>query len=137
MSELTMPAAYRLLLLDDEKGPAADLVAFLCIHGCIVHLVEHPDLLEPAAKAFSPDIVAIRDRLGGAISTDVLRRLRVWTDLPCVILAGESNNLESIVNLELGADDQIDLAAPPEAGARPAPGGPSPVAPGPCRRRHL
>jgi DNA-binding response OmpR family regulator len=103
----------RVLLLDDDPDYCQALAAYLGAHGCEVRSVHDPAALVEALRGMSPDILLLDQYLGPVTGTDVLRRLRIENDLPCIIVSGRSDPTERIVNLELGADDEIDKALPP------------------------
>jgi DNA-binding response OmpR family regulator len=91
---------------------------------------------EETLAATHPDIVLIDKYLSNTTGTMVLRRLRGRSSIPCIIITGRSDQMDRIVNLELGADDEFDKALAPREllarirsvlrrarGAQPAPNG--------------
>lgn len=103
----------RVLLVDDDCEYAGALSAYLTLHGCEVATLADPAELCAALALHRPDILLLDQFMGSVSGTDVLRRLRSETDLPCIIVTGRSETTERILHLELGADDEVDKSLPP------------------------
>lgn len=106
-------APHALLLLDDDRAYCAQLADYLALHGCAVAAAHTAGEFEARLAAGRYDLVLLDQRLGGTTGTEVLKRMRQRSGLPCIIITGRSDPLDRIVNLEVGADDEIDKAAPP------------------------
>lgn len=102
-----------ILLLDDDPTYSSELRDFLQFHGCAVSVVHDVEEFEAALPQVSPDLVLLDKCLSDTTGTEVLRRLRGQTELPCIIITGRSDQMDRIVNLELGADDEFDKSLPP------------------------
>jgi DNA-binding response OmpR family regulator len=103
----------RILLLDDDAAFCDAMTAYLEAQGCIVVAIQRPDGLEAAIVKHSPDILLLDQRLGETTGTQLLREMRTRSNLPCIIVTGASDPVDRILNLELGADDEIDKAITP------------------------
>lgn len=104
---------FRIVLLDDDEEFCRALAGFLEAHDCEVHPVHRAEELEEVMRREKPDLLLLDQCLGGITGTEVLRRIRRSSGVPCIIVTGMSNPRERILNLEIGADDQVDKSASP------------------------
>jgi two-component system KDP operon response regulator KdpE len=56
---------------------------------------------------FTPDVIVLDLGLPDMDGTDLIRRLRAWTDVPIVVLSGRSESADKVDALDLGADDYV------------------------------
>lgn len=108
----------RILALDDDAAYGEQISTYLGMQGYHVCVVQDPADFEEELWRFAPDLVLLDQRLGDKRGTDVLMRLRQHSSVPCIIVTGASETLDRIVNLEVGADDEIEKSAPRELLAR-------------------
>ncbi|WP_421996175.1 response regulator transcription factor [Roseococcus sp.] len=108
-----MPNPPRILLVDDDPDFAQLLGDYLSLHGCQVQAAQDEPQLQAAVLSFAPDLVLLDQRLGHVSGTDVLRGLRAVSDVPCIIVTGSSETMDRIVNLEIGADDEMEKTITP------------------------
>lgn len=106
-------ASPRVLLIDDDRDYCARLSDFLTVYGCEATAVSDPKEFDTAIGSFRPDLLLLDQRLGTTTGTDVLRRLREWSDVPCIVISGMPDPTDRILNLEVGADDEVDKNIPP------------------------
>lgn len=107
------PTSPRILVVDDDPDFAQLLGDYLGLHGCTVQAAQDEAGLRTAVDSFTPDLVLLDQRLGHVSGTDVLRGLRAVSDVPCIIVTGASETMDRIVNLEIGADDEIEKSITP------------------------
>lgn len=103
----------RILLVDDDRNYVEKLAAYLALYGCETALVTETEEIEPSVETFRPDIVLLDQRLGTTTGTQVLRRLRERSDVPCIVVTGMPDPTDRILNLEVGADDEVDKSTSP------------------------
>ncbi|MDB5414546.1 MAG: DNA-binding response regulator [Rubritepida sp.] len=103
----------RILIVDDDPDFAELLAEYLGLHSCQVEAVHDVAQLPAAMRDFAPDLVLLDQRLGAVSGTDVLRGLRAASDVPCIMVTGNSETMDRIVNLELGADDEMEKTITP------------------------
>lgn len=108
----------RILVLDDDAAYCEQISAYLGMQGFQVLVLQDPALFDDEFQRFGPDLVLLDQRLGDQRGTEVLMRLRKRSSVPCIIVTGASEALDRIVNLEVGADDEIDKSMPRELLAR-------------------
>ncbi len=138
MSAMPRPAEApsRILLFDDDPAYCGEMSRYLQAHGFSVTTVLNAADFADRLAAETPDLILLDQLLGDTTGTDVLRGLRARTDTPCIIVTGAPDPLDRVVNLELGADDDVDKSAPSREllariravlrRARPAPPPPAP-----------
>jgi len=59
------------------------------------------------AAQMKPDLVILDLGLPDMDGTMVVRRLRVWTDVPILVLSGRSDSADKVDALDAGADDYV------------------------------
>lgn len=110
---MVMSNPPRILVVDDDLSFAQLLGDYLGLHGCTVQAAQDEPQLQTAVASFAPDLVLLDQRLGHVSGTDVLRGLRAVSDVPCIIVTGASETMDRIVNLEIGADDEMEKTITP------------------------
>lgn len=115
MIAMTRPAetAPRILLFDDDPAYCGELSRYLEAYGFSVTAVLTVADFVTRLATENPDLILLDQRLGDTTGTDILRSLRAQTDTPCIIVTGEPDPLDRVVNLELGADDEVDKSMQP------------------------
>lgn len=102
-----------ILILDDDPAYCEAMAAYLESQGCRVTTLQDPAALDATLSATHHDLLLLDQRLGSTTGTDVLVRIRARTDLPCIVVTGRSEAVDRIVNLEIGADDEVEKTVPP------------------------
>jgi DNA-binding response OmpR family regulator len=105
-------AAARILLFDDDPAYCGEMSRYLQAYGFAVTTVLNAADFADRLAAEMPDLILLDQLLGDTTGTDVLRDLRARTDTPCIIVTGAPDPMDRVVNLELGADDDVDKSAP-------------------------
>lgn len=109
----------RLAILDDEPAFADQMARYLAAHGMPADVYTEPDSLLAALAEATPKLILLDLLLGTTTGLEVLRRIRVVSDVPCIMLTGLADHIDRVVGLESGADDYIAKdAAPREIVAR-------------------
>jgi two-component system phosphate regulon response regulator OmpR len=105
--------AFQLLLVTDDPAILEALPAYLQQQGFgITHAVDgKTGLLKVAEGTF--DLIIIDDMLSGSKGIELLRRIRKQEDLPVVMLTGKTDEIDTIVAIELGADDYLPKSVNP------------------------
>lgn len=102
-----------ILILDDDLAYCEAMAAYLESQGCRVTTLQDPSALDATLSAAHHDLLLLDQRLGSTTGTDVLVRIRAHMDLPCIVVTGRSEAVDRIVNLEIGADDELEKTVPP------------------------
>jgi two-component system KDP operon response regulator KdpE len=133
----------RVLVVDDEPQIRRALRTALEAHGYEVITAGNSEggLQEVAER--DPDIVLLDVRLPDLEGTEMLERLRGWSEVPIIMLSVRDAQMEKVKALDAGADDYVTKPfGMPELLARirsalrraaPGPPGPSIVGFGPLR----
>lgn len=97
----------RLLLADDDEELCEMLGAYLAGEGIDVEVVHDGDAALARALAGDHDIVVLDVMMPKRNGFDVLRELRRKSLMPVLMLTARGGDVDSIVGLELGADDYL------------------------------
>src|SRR5260370_37156490 len=95
------------LLIEDEPKIRRFLRAAYEIHGFSVLEAESAAVGLKAATFNSPDLIILDPALPDLYGTEVLERLRSWSNVPVIILSVVSNEDEKVRLLQAGADDYV------------------------------
>lgn len=97
----------RLLLADDDVELCEMLGAYLRGEGIAVDVVHDGDAALERAQSGEYDIIVLDVMMPGQNGFDVLRALRRRIQTPVLMLTARGGDVDSIVGLELGADDYL------------------------------
>jgi two-component system KDP operon response regulator KdpE len=95
------------LLVDDEPKIRRFLRAGFELNGYYVIEAENAADALKAATLNSPDLIVLDLALPDLHGTDVLERLRSWSNVPVIILSVVANEEEKVRLLQAGADDYV------------------------------
>jgi DNA-binding response OmpR family regulator len=97
----------RILIVEDDLEIIKLLEQFLSGEGYEVTVASDLSGALTATSSLSPDLVLLDIVLGSEDGRDVLRELRLISDVPTIFLTGRGLESERIAGLKLGADDYI------------------------------
>lgn len=128
-----LPAPERILVVDDEPNIRDTISLTLRREGFDVVLAETGlEALERMDPR--PDIVVLDIMLPGLDGLEVLRRIRMESSVPIILLSARGEEIDRVVGLEIGADDYLtkpfdftELMARLRALLRRSGGAPAPV----------
>jgi DNA-binding response OmpR family regulator len=103
----------KILILDTDVSYSGEIGTYLEANGCSVRSVSDVRDFNLSMLSFAPDLVLINQTLSGTTGTDVLRSLRRSAEIPCIMLTEQPNLTDRVVNLEIGADDDLDKSVNP------------------------
>ncbi|SCX80759.1 two component transcriptional regulator, winged helix family [Nitrosospira sp. Nsp13] len=103
----------RILLADDDIELSDMLVDYLCKEGFDVDAAHDGDAALRKALANPYDLLILDVMMPNRSGFDVLRELRVRSLLPVLMLTARGDDIDSIVGLELGADDYLAKPSSP------------------------
>jgi two-component system, OmpR family, KDP operon response regulator KdpE len=95
------------LLIEDEPKIRRFLRAGFEIHGFTVLEAENAADGLKAATFSAPDLIILDLALPDLHGTEVLERLRSWSNVPVIVLSVVSNEDEKVRLLQAGADDYV------------------------------
>lgn len=102
-----MSSGARVLVVDDERAIRAFLRSSLNAEGYIVYEAATGHEALRSLPAHKPDIIILDLGLPDMDGTEVLEALRVWSDVPVIVLSVREREAEKIKALDLGADDYL------------------------------
>ncbi|WP_431305653.1 response regulator transcription factor [Sediminicoccus sp. BL-A-41-H5] len=105
-------SAERILLLDLDAQHLRRLTQYLTGHGYRVIAIQDAGELPLRLHLETPDLILLEQRLGDVTGTEVLGQIRAVSSVPVIILTAQSDPVDRIINLEMGADDQVHKSVP-------------------------
>jgi two-component system KDP operon response regulator KdpE len=95
------------LIVEDEPQIRHFVEMALAADGCQVYAVEtaRRGIIDSATRR--PDLVVLDLGLPDGDGMDVIRELRLWSDLPIIVLSARSAEAAKIAALDAGADDYL------------------------------
>ncbi|PKM43884.1 MAG: DNA-binding response regulator [Gammaproteobacteria bacterium HGW-Gammaproteobacteria-1] len=103
----------RILLIDDDVALCELLTEYLVGEGFTVQAVHDGTQGEAAAVAEDWDAVILDVMLPGMNGFDVLKRIKPKTSAPVLMLTARGEDTDTVLGLELGADDYVAKPASP------------------------
>lgn len=97
----------RILLADDDVELSEMLTEYLAAEGFTVESVNDGETALAQAQAGKYDLVILDVMMPRMNGLDVLRALRTKSLIPVLMLTARGEDVDSIVGLELGADDYL------------------------------
>jgi two-component system, OmpR family, response regulator ResD len=101
------PVSPRVLVVDDEPVVRDVLARYLEHDGFAVDTAADGEEALRAAGERAPSVVVLDLMLPRLSGLDVLRTLRLDSDVPVIVLSARASERERIAGLELGADDYV------------------------------
>jgi two-component system response regulator CpxR len=97
----------RLLLADDDEELCKMLTEYLEAEGFTVVAAHDGDSALEMARGGEVDLVVLDVMMPMRNGFDVLRELRLHSQVPVLMLTARGDDVDSVVGLELGADDYL------------------------------
>jgi len=97
----------RVLVVDDDAQILRALRTSLRAHGYDVAVASDGQTALDEAAATGADVVVLDLGLPDMDGTEVIRRLRTWSEVPVIILSVRDTQEEKVGALDLGADDYL------------------------------
>ncbi len=104
---MTPPSAAHVLIVEDEPRMAARLADYLQASGYTSAWLANGLEVVPSVKARRPDLVLLDLMLPGQDGMSVCRALRLFSDVPVIMLTARVEEADRLMGLEIGADDYI------------------------------
>lgn len=96
-----------ILIVEDEKKIAALVADYLKNDGFSVDMLERGDMVVAYVKKNPPDLVLLDIMLPEMDGMSVCRELRKFSNVPIIMLTARVEEIDTLLGLELGADDYI------------------------------
>ena len=108
-----MDLVNRILLADDDVELTEMLTQYLASEGFAVESAHDGDTTLAKARSGEFDLMVLDVMMPNKNGFDVLRELRAHSQLPVLMLTARDEDVDSIVGLELGADDYLPKPCKP------------------------
>jgi DNA-binding response OmpR family regulator len=95
------------LIVDDEPAIVEVLGAYLRDEGFTVLVAFDGDAALQTTKRERPDLILLDLSLPTLSGVEVFREIRTESDVPVIMVTSRVNEVDTVVGLELGADDYI------------------------------
>jgi len=97
----------KILIVEDEEAIRRFLRASLAHHGYMLIEAETAQTGLMHAASSQPDLMILDLGLPDADGMDVIRQVRVWSQLPIIVLSARGREAEKVSALDAGADDYL------------------------------
>jgi len=97
----------RVLVVDDEPMVREVVARYLELDGVLVAEASNGAEALEWLDSNSPDLIVLDVMLPEVDGLTILRRLRLTSDVPVILLTARSSEVDRIAGLELGADDYV------------------------------
>jgi two-component system, OmpR family, response regulator RegX3 len=98
---------HRVLIIEDETGLIESVKYSLEVEGFEVVVAEAGRTGLEAARTQRPDLILLDLMLPGMSGLDVCRQIRIFSDVPIIMLTAKDSEADKVTGLELGADDYL------------------------------
>ena len=96
-----------ILIVEDEKKIAELLRDYLKQAGFDIHILSRGDKVIPWIKNNSLDLILLDLMLPGMNGIEVCRDIRKFSQIPIIMITAQTEEIDRLLGLELGADDYI------------------------------
>ena len=97
----------KILLVDDDRELGAMLTDFLATEEISVSTMHSGEKGLDAARGGAFDLVILDIMMPGINGLDVLKKIRLSSNIPVIMLTARGDDVDRIVGLEFGADDYL------------------------------
>ena len=98
----------KIVVVEDDPGMQQMLTDYLQRNDMVVRVAEHGRELTRLLAEESYSLIILDLHLGQEDGFDLLRALRVHSDIPVIVITGHKvDEIDRVVGLELGADDYV------------------------------
>jgi len=97
----------KILVVDDEETMVRSLSTLLAEEGYEVAVAMDGAQALETARAEHPDLILLDVMLPGIDGMEVCRQIRTWSTVPIIMLTAKTGEVDTVVGLEVGADDYV------------------------------
>src|SRR5262249_55515495 len=106
--EETKDRAVRVLVVEDDAALQRMIVNYFQENGVHTLLASSGQEMLARLNGAEPDLIVLDLRLGSEDGLDLLREIRLSSEVPVIIITGHRrDDIDRVVGLELGADDYL------------------------------
>lgn len=103
----SMEAGTRILVVEDEASISEPLCSALEREGFVPAVAKTAAEALTLARGTDPDVILLDLMLPDGDGRDVCRSIRVFSEVPIIMLTARGTEVDRIVGLEIGADDYV------------------------------
>jgi two-component system response regulator BaeR len=107
LSAMTADRRHPILIVEDQPKLAKVLKDYLEESGYKTDWLADGSEVVPWVKANSPELILLDIMLPGKDGMSVCRELRMFTNVPVIMVTAKVEEIDRLLGLELGADDYI------------------------------
>jgi DNA-binding response OmpR family regulator len=96
-----------ILIIDDDEELNTLLTQYLGRYGYSVAASTHPEQGLKKLKSAEPDVLILDVMLPGMDGFELCRKVRMWSEVPILMLTARGDVMDRILGLEIGADDYL------------------------------
>ena len=100
-------AGERILIVDDETDLASVIRDFLVREGYTVDILTEGERFPEFFRSLKPQLVLLDLMMPNANGMDLVRTLRLESDVPVIIISARAGDVDKILSLGFGADDYL------------------------------
>ncbi|HEY6103510.1 MAG TPA: response regulator transcription factor [bacterium] len=97
----------KILIVDDEETMVRSLARLLEADGYEVISAGDGPQAVATAREQRPDLIVLDVMLPGLDGMEVCRQIRTWSTVPVIMLTAKTGEVDTVVGLEVGADDYV------------------------------
>ncbi|WP_051307177.1 response regulator [Desulfomicrobium escambiense] len=109
----TLPSGSNILMVDDDRELCRLLQEYCAMEGLPLRAVHNGEAGVLMALSGSFDLVILDVMMPGMSGTEALRRIRLQSMVPVLMLTAMGDDEDRILGLELGADDYVPKPCTP------------------------
>ncbi|MFN5567388.1 MAG: response regulator, partial [Bradyrhizobium sp.] len=106
-ADANIPAAARILCVEDDREIAALLTELLQEHGFAPRFVASAAAMNDVLQREQVDLIMLDLMLPDEDGMSICRRLRQVSTVPIIMVTAKGEDIDRILGLELGADDYV------------------------------
>ncbi len=97
----------KILIVDDEETMVRSLATLLSAEGYEVVTASDGPRALATAREQRPELIVLDVMLPGIDGMEVCRQIRAWSTVPIIMLTAKTGEVDTVVGLEVGADDYV------------------------------
>ena len=101
------PDAPLILIVEDEPKLAELLRDYLELAGYRSRIIGHGNQVIDGIKRWQPDLMLLDLMLPGCDGMTLCREVRLFSDLPIIMVTARVEEIDRLLGLEIGADDYV------------------------------
>ncbi|EAQ66998.1 putative baeR; Response regulators consisting of a CheY-like receiver domain and a HTH DNA-binding domain [Marinomonas sp. MED121] len=97
----------KILIVEDEPKLAELLTAYLAQSGYESHHLDRGDIVIDYLKQNQVDLILLDLMLPGLDGMEICKQVRLFSNIPIIMLTAKAEEIDRLLGLEMGADDYV------------------------------